>query len=284
MSALWAWAPQAAIAIVMQAGKPMGEEPARTRRGGGRWRGRQRHHRRQRRPPPPHTHTHVAAAVSCAVYTMSLRLSRWASPRASMSYSKLPRAEQVAWDGRAPSTAHAVVIVAAAAYLAVGTDVFAEQEQQATPFMLRTSQLSTASLGFSLGYFVTDLLHLAAHYPSFGGPDIAVHHAAALASVGAAALQGHAHGYTLALLFTVRGGVCLARLTAHAPPALVGAPRPPPPLPPPCAQELTTPFVNARWLLDKCGLRCSSDACGCEGCACASPRRLDLAAERTRAT
>ncbi len=55
--------------------------------------------------------------------------------------------------------------------------------------MLRTSPLSDASLGFSLGYFATDLLLLVLYYPSFGGPEMGVHHLAALASVAAAALQ-----------------------------------------------------------------------------------------------
>lgn len=57
------------------------------------------------------------------------------------------------------------------------------------PFVLRTSPLSDASLGFSLGYFATDLLLLVLYYPSFGGAEMGVHHLAALASVAAAALQ-----------------------------------------------------------------------------------------------
>ena len=40
-----------------------------------------------------------------------------------------------------------------------------------------------------LGYFATDLLLLVVHYPSFGGPEMAVHHVAALVSVAAAAFQ-----------------------------------------------------------------------------------------------
>lgn len=89
------------------------------------------------------------------------------------------------------------------------------------PFVLRTSPLSDASLGFSLGYFATDLLLLWAYFPAFGGPEMALHHVAALTSVAAAAFQGQAHAYTLALLAT----------------------------------ECTTPFVNLRFLLDKGGWR-----------------------------
>ena len=57
------------------------------------------------------------------------------------------------------------------------------------PFVLRTSPLSDAALGFSLGYFATDLLLLVLHFPAFGGLEMAVHHVAALASVAAAAFQ-----------------------------------------------------------------------------------------------
>jgi len=45
-----------------------------------------------------------------------------------------------------------------------------------------------------LGYFLTDLLLLVVHYPSFGGPEMAVHHVAALVSVAAAAFQVRAAG------------------------------------------------------------------------------------------
>jgi hypothetical protein len=122
---------------------------------------------------------------------------------------------------RLPSTLHAVAITAATAYLFFLSPVFSDDAGGATAFVLRTSPLSDAALGFSLGYFATDLLLLLLYYPSFGGPEMAVHHVAALASVAAAAFQGQAHAYTLALLAT----------------------------------ECTTPFVNLRYLLDKGGWR-----------------------------
>lgn len=90
--------------------------------------------------------------------------------------------------------------------------------QSAEPaFGLRASTETSAALGYSLGYFATDLVLLVLFYPSFGGVEIAAHHVAALASVATAALKGQGHAYTLCLLAT----------------------------------ECTTPFVNARWLLDK---------------------------------
>ena len=42
------------------------------------------------------------------------------------------------------------------------------------PFILRTSPASDAALGFSLGYFATDLVQLVLHYPAFGGVEMGV--------------------------------------------------------------------------------------------------------------
>jgi hypothetical protein len=58
--------------------------------------------------------------------------------------------------------------------------------------MLRTSPVTDAALGFSLGYFATDMMLLVLYYPSFGGPEMALHHLAALTSVAAAAFQARA--------------------------------------------------------------------------------------------
>jgi hypothetical protein len=70
--------------------------------------------------------------------------------------------------------------------------------------VLRTSPLSTATLGFSLGYFATDLVLLVHYYPAFGGPEMALHHVAAIASVAAAAFQ--ARQELAALLWIVLTG------------------------------------------------------------------------------
>lgn len=87
--------------------------------------------------------------------------------------------------------------------------------------MLRSDAVSTATLGFSAGYFAMDLIMLVLYYPSFGTTALGVHHVAALLSVAASALTGQGQAYTLLLLGT----------------------------------ELTTPLVNARWFLDKAGLK-----------------------------
>lgn len=221
----------------------------------------------------------------------TLMLSRRLSPLLTSEYRRLPKEEQLEWDGRcgsapicllnkqnyrrqkcrrlqpvsarlpgaavphprartpcpppparlrrAPSTLHAVAITAATAYLFLASPVFSEDHVRSpcmcclfagaarlpggadglrggasafvsdlparhptqppprharvqagdVAFVLRTSPLSDAALGFSLGYFATDMLLLLVHYPAFGGPEMGVHHVAALLSVGAAALQ-----------------------------------------------------------------------------------------------
>ncbi|EFN50743.1 hypothetical protein CHLNCDRAFT_142545 [Chlorella variabilis] len=136
-----------------------------------------------------------AAGVGYAVYMGSLRLAQAVSPRLVTRYREMTATEQLEWDGRLPSTIHAFAITAATLYLFLLSPVFAAGAVGDSPFVLRTSPLSDAALGFSLGYFSTDLLLLVLYYPSFGGPEMAVHHLAALAS-------GQAHAYTLALLAT----------------------------------------------------------------------------------
>lgn len=84
----------------------------------------------------------------------------------------------------------------------------------------RTNFISDAVLGFSVGYFLSDLTYMFQNQ-FLWQPEMAAHHIAALASVAAASFRHHAHNYTLALLAT----------------------------------ECTTPCVNLRWLLDKMDMK-----------------------------
>lgn len=86
--------------------------------------------------------------------------------------------------------------------------------------VLRVSELSYAVIGVSGGYFTMDAALLAGH-PALAAPEIVVHHALALLSLGVAAQVRLLHVYLLVVVLS----------------------------------ELTTPFVNARWLLDKAGRR-----------------------------
>lgn len=151
-------------------------------------------------------------------YMGSLGLSQRLSPLLP-AYRKLPEREQLEWDARLPSTVHALVITAATIYLSIFSSVFGEAGDR--PFIPRTSPLSEAALGFSLGYFFTDLLLMLYHFPVLGGVEMGLHHLVALTSIAAAVFQGEGHAYTLALLAT----------------------------------ECTTPLVNLRYLLEKGGWR-----------------------------
>ncbi|KAL4853815.1 Flap endonuclease 1 [Chlorella vulgaris] len=130
-----------------------------------------------------------AAAAGCVCYLLSFRLSDVLSLRLISRYRSWAAREQLEWNGRLPSTLHALAITFITAYLFLVSSVFAKDKIGDDPFVLRTSPLSTATLGFSLGYFATDLVLLVHYYPAFGGPEMALHHS-------------QAHAYTLALLAT----------------------------------------------------------------------------------
>jgi TLC domain len=89
-----------------------------------------------------------------------------------------------------------------------------------TPFLFRSSPVSTATLIFSFGYFLTDIF-MFMFYFSHGTVAMNIHHICALISVTISAFTGQGHPYVLLVLST----------------------------------EVTTPLVNARWLLDKGGLK-----------------------------
>jgi len=173
-------------------------------------------------------------AVAAALFTVlasdvSARLS--ARVRA---YAALPRHLRLDLDSRLGSNVHAVastvLAVACVASLwgvesSSSSSSFSSSESSSTltppPPLLafRTSSLSFAALGLSLGYFAADLALVLLHSPALGGPEVVGHHAAALASLLVAALTGHGHAHTLALLVS----------------------------------ECTTPFVNARVYLERAG-------------------------------
>lgn len=119
-----------------------------------------------------------------------------------------------------------------------------------TPSLKRHTTMSSAALGWSLGYFTLDIALVCWYFPTvctpievmlrnvkssnkkyamvcllsmawwllqMGGPEMLIHHIAAFVSVALASWTKQAHMYTLLLLST----------------------------------EMTTPFVNARWILDQ---------------------------------
>eukprot|EP00884_Botryococcus_braunii_P010620 jgi/Botrbrau1/1955/Bobra.0005s0046.1 len=169
--------------------------------------------------------TGVASAVICA---LPYGISQYITPYFSRTYRKLRHMDRIDWDSRYGSTFHALSICTLAACLILFSEVFQEDASLAgkerEPLVLRTSWWTNAALGVSLGYFVVDMCVVVWNVPLLGGPEMVVHHTAALLSAFTAAYLGQGHMYALLLLFT----------------------------------ECTTPFLNVRWYLDKLGMRFST--------------------------
>lgn len=89
------------------------------------------------------------------------------------------------------------------------------------PAVFLRSSSTDASLAFSLAYFALDLCVTVFTFPELGGFDMLAHHVVAASSVGTALLYGQGHAHTLFML----------------------------------ASEVTTPFVNLRWMLAASGMR-----------------------------
>ncbi|EPS63169.1 hypothetical protein M569_11619, partial [Genlisea aurea] len=136
-------------------------------------------------------------------------------------YAKLNDKVKLEWNNRGFSTFHAIVVAAAALYLFLFSDVFANSPDY--PIVFRSSPLSDAVLGVSLGYFLTDLAMILYQYPALGGAEYIIHHGLSMYSILLSLLTGQAQFYILMVLLT----------------------------------EITTPFVNLRWYLDASGLKTS---------------------------
>lgn len=164
-------------------------------------------------------------ASSALIFYVLFKCSPYLSNACSSTYTGLSQKDRVDWDSRWTSTIHALAISALAMYLFLLTDPFSDDttapELWKTSPLKRHTPLSSAALGWSLGYFTLDIALVCWYFPTMGGPEMLIHHIAAFISVGLASYTKQAHMYTLLLLST----------------------------------EMTTPFVNARWILDQMGLR-----------------------------
>ncbi|KAK9844819.1 hypothetical protein WJX74_007230 [Apatococcus lobatus] len=139
-------------------------------------------------------------------------------------YRRFSEKDKLDWNSRYGSTLHALLIVMYAANVLFLTDAFEDSfmaKAMRGPIVLRVTNASQKALGISIGYFINDITIMTLNYPELGGWEMLLHHWAAFLSVAAAAISHQAHQYTLLLLFT----------------------------------ELTTPFINARWVFDKLGWR-----------------------------
>ncbi|KAK7385641.1 hypothetical protein VNO78_31392 [Psophocarpus tetragonolobus] len=144
------------------------------------------------------------------------------SSLAFKGYGKLSSADKIEWNNRGISTFHALFVSSASFYLLILSDVFNVKSHDDV-VITRSSTLSDAILGISIGYFLTDLAMILWNFPALGGLEYVLHHGLSIGSITLSLLSGQVHIYVLMVLFS----------------------------------ESTTPFVNLRWYLDIADLKSS---------------------------
>ncbi|XP_042959641.1 TLC domain-containing protein 4-B isoform X1 [Carya illinoinensis] len=138
-------------------------------------------------------------------------------------YGKLSTAQKVEWNNRGFSTFHALLVAFVSLYLLLLSDTF-DENSDGDLLVRRTSALSDTLLGFSIGYFVSDLAMILWLFPALGGLEYVLHHGLSMFSIFFSLISGQVQFYILMVLFS----------------------------------ESTTPFVNLRWYLDVAGQKNSS--------------------------
>lgn len=164
------------------------------------------------------------ASASFAAYALLYHASAEAGKRYLPAYRRLSPDKRLDWNTRLPSTVHAVVVTALCLHqLLTGAFGAAASAADGVSPVLRTTPLSWAVMGVSLGYFLADGFMVLAH-ETLRESMMVAHHAAALMSIATAIDIRAAHAYVLFGLFT----------------------------------EVTTPFNNLRWRLQEAGAAKSS--------------------------
>ncbi|KAF5470296.1 hypothetical protein F2P56_010818 [Juglans regia] len=138
-------------------------------------------------------------------------------------YGKLSTAQKVEWNNRGFSTFHALLVAFASLYLLLLSDTF-DENSDGDLLVRRTSALSDTLLGFSIGYFISDLAMILWLFPALGGLEYVLHHGLSMFSIFFSLISGQVQFYILMVLFS----------------------------------ESTTPFVNLRWYLDVAGQKNSN--------------------------
>lgn len=142
-------------------------------------------------------------------YDAILHIARWASLRACpTTYTRLNPPQRRQWDALLPSAAHAVFVASGAACILI-VDHF----RQPAAAVGWTSDMSTAVLAISLGYFLADLVR------ATEGVLMKAHHLLSAATLAGALWTGWGHVHVLSILLS----------------------------------ETTTPFINVRQLLKQDG-------------------------------
>jgi len=138
-------------------------------------------------------------------------------------YHKLTKSEQIEWNNRSFSTAHAILVSVVSIYLLFFSDIFRDNAQDG-PVTLRNSLFSTFILGVSMGYFLSDLGMILWLYPALGGKEYVLHHLLSMSAIALSIFSGQAQIYIYMVLLS----------------------------------ESTTPEINLRWYLDTAGLKKST--------------------------
>ncbi|WOK91688.1 hypothetical protein Cni_G00379 [Canna indica] len=137
-------------------------------------------------------------------------------------YSSLTKIQRIEWNNRGMSSAHAIFITLMSLYLVFFSDLFSDRIQGLVTF--RSSNVSTFTLGVSVGYFITDLAMIFWLYPSLGGMEYIFHHMLSIIAISYSIFSGEGQLYTYMVLIS----------------------------------ETTTPGINLRWFLDTAGMKRSS--------------------------
>ncbi|KAH0454756.1 hypothetical protein IEQ34_016680 [Dendrobium chrysotoxum] len=160
-------------------------------------------------------------SVLCGIFMCKVAydLSQLVSSVNLKSYASLTKIQRIEWNNRGMSSAHAIFITIMSLYLVFFSDFFSDQIEG--PVTLRSSNISTFSLGVSAGYFLTDLAMMFWSYPCLGGLEYVLHHSLSLCAIAYAMLTGEGQLYTYMVLIS----------------------------------ETTTPGINMRWFLDTTGMK-----------------------------
>ncbi|KAK8959710.1 hypothetical protein KSP40_PGU019729 [Platanthera guangdongensis] len=121
------------------------------------------------------------------------------------------------------SNVHAIYITIMSVYFVFFSELFSEDHAKGL-ITFRNSNLSTFTLGVSVGYFSSDLAMIFWLYPSLGGLEYVVHHILSLCAISYAMLTGEGQLYTYMVMIS----------------------------------ETTTPGINLRWYLDTAGMKRSN--------------------------
>ncbi|KAK8929036.1 hypothetical protein KSP39_PZI017717 [Platanthera zijinensis] len=138
-------------------------------------------------------------------------------------YTSLTKIQQLEWNNRGMSNVHAIFITIMSVYFVFFSELFSEDHAKGL-ITFRNSNLSTFTLGVSVGYFSSDLAMIFWLYPSLGGLEYVVHHILSLCAISYSMLTGEGQLYTYMVMIS----------------------------------ETTTPGINLRWYLDTAGMKRSN--------------------------